>query len=68
MAELPRPPPPVPVPNPDGSVHFCVDYQRLNEIISFDAYSMPWVDTLLDKIGGAQVLSTIDLTKGYWQS
>lgn len=28
---------------------------------------MPRVNVLLDKIGGAQILSTIDLTKGCWQ-
>lgn len=28
---------------------------------------MPRVDALLDKIGGAQGLSTFDLTKGYWE-
>lgn len=25
------------------------------------------IDNLLDRIGGAQVLTTLDLTKGYWQ-
>lgn len=28
---------------------------------------MPWVDILLDVIGVAQFVSTIDLNKGYWQ-
>lgn len=28
---------------------------------------MPQVNILLDKIGGAHVLATIDLTKRYWQ-
>lgn len=28
---------------------------------------MPQIDNILHKIGGAQVLSTLDLMKGYWQ-
>lgn len=33
----------------------------------FDTYPMPRVDALIHKVGGATCLSTIDLTKGYWQ-
>lgn len=28
---------------------------------------MPQVDALIDRVGDAWVLSTIDLNKGYWQ-
>lgn len=28
---------------------------------------MPWVDELLDRLGTARYISTLDLTKGYWQ-
>lgn len=55
------------VTKPNVSVRFCVDYYHLNDFILFDVYPMPWVDTLLDQIGGAQVLYILDLTKGYWQ-
>lgn len=44
-----------------------MDFSRLDKITLFDAYPMPRVDVLLDKIAGAQVLPTINLTKGYWQ-
>ncbi len=33
----------------------------------FDAYPMPRVDELLDRLGAARFYSTLDLTKGYWQ-
>lgn len=59
--------PPVLAPNSDISMRFCVDYWCLNKITLFYAYPMTWVDTLLDKIGEAQVLSTLALTKGNWQ-
>ena len=33
----------------------------------FDAYPMARIDGIIDRLGRARYLSTIDLTKGYWQ-
>lgn len=46
---------------------FYIDFQRSNDVSTFDVYPMPKVVMLLEVIGEAQVLSTIDLMKGYWQ-
>ena len=32
-----------------------------------DAYPMPRVEDLIDWVGNAQYITTLDLTKGYWQ-
>ena len=51
----------------DGGIRFCVDYRKLNQVARFDAYPMPRIEELIDTIGPAVVISTLDLAKGYWQ-
>ncbi|KYO44042.1 hypothetical protein Y1Q_0023046 [Alligator mississippiensis] len=50
-----------------GSIRFCVDYWKLNAITTPDTYLMPRMDTLLDNLGPAKIISTLDLSKGFWQ-
>lgn len=51
----------------DGSLRICIDFRKLNAISEFDAYPMPRIEDLLEKIGAAQYITTLDLCKGYWQ-
>ncbi|XP_075715620.1 STE20-like serine/threonine-protein kinase [Rhinoderma darwinii] len=55
------------IPKPDVSWRFCNDFRKLNSISKFDAYPMPRVDELIDRLGSARYITTLDLTKGYWQ-
>ncbi|CAM4637378.1 unnamed protein product [Lepidochelys olivacea] len=54
------------VPKPDGEIHFCMDYHKLNAVSRPDNYPVPRTDELLEKLGRAQFISTLD-SKGYWQ-
>ena len=44
-----------------------MDYRRLNSVSESDAYPMPRIDDLIDRLGEARFISTLDLTRGYWQ-
>ena len=55
------------VPKPDGSIRFCTDFRKLNDVTIADAYPMPRIDDLIDKVGHAKYLTKIDLSRGYWQ-
>ena len=55
------------VAKPDNTVRFCNDFRKLNAVSEFDAYPMPRVDELIESLGNARFITTLDLTKGYWQ-
>ena len=56
----------VPVPKPDGTVHVCVDYWRLNTLTQVHSL-IPNLDDILEQAGQAQVHSKLDLSKGFYQ-
>ena len=51
----------------DGGIRLCVHYRRLNTVSESDAYPMPRIADMIDQLGKASFISTLDLTLGYWQ-
>ena len=55
------------VPKPDGSHRLCTDYRKVNRVTIRDSYPLPVIDDLVDRIGYAKFITTVDLMKGYYQ-
>ena len=51
----------------DGRLRICVDYRQLNQVTKLDAYPMPRIEELLDKVGNAEFRTTLDLANAYRQ-
>ena len=58
---------PVIVKKSDGSYRFCIDFRDLNKKTKKDAYPIPSIDAILDKLRKARYISTIDLRQAYFQ-
>jgi hypothetical protein len=51
----------------DGTMRFCIDFRKVNQITIPDCYPIPRIDEALEALGGAKYFSTMDLAAGYWQ-
>ena len=60
--------PVVVVRKPDGSVGYCLDFRKLNAKTVFDAEPVPNQEVILNRMGADNLISRIDLTKGFWQA
>ena len=54
------------VKKPDGSLHFCVDYQALNKVTIKDSYLLPRYLDLMDQLDSAKYFTSLDLCSEYW--
>lgn len=50
-----------------GNFRFCIDMRRVNESSVKDAYPLPQINSILEKLRHATFISTLDLFRGYWQ-
>ncbi|KAG3101773.1 hypothetical protein PI125_g14368 [Phytophthora idaei] len=51
---------------PDGGIRFCIDYRKLNAVTVKDCYPMSLIDDILDVLGDAELISTMNIASGYW--
>lgn len=49
----------------DGSLHFCVDYRKLNDITKKDSYPLPRIDNTLTTHSGITWFSTLNSKSRY---
>ena len=55
------------VPKKDGTYRFVVDIRKLNKITKKDAYPLPYISDILDRLKNSVYLSSIDIKTAYWQ-
>ena len=51
----------------DGSLHFCIDSQRLNAKTKKDSYPLPRMQETMESMVGALYFSCMDLKSSFWQ-
>ena len=55
------------VPKKNGKISVCFDYRNLNVVTIIDALPLPFVDNVLDTVGGHEMYSLLDGFIGYNQ-
>ncbi|XP_070075626.1 uncharacterized protein [Drosophila takahashii] len=50
----------------NGQKRLCCDYRKLNEKIVRDNFPMVQMDSVIEKLQGATIFTTLDLTNGYF--
>lgn len=54
-------------PKKNGELRFCLDSRKLNAITKKDAYNLPYISEILDNLRDAKYLTSLDLSKSFWQ-
>ena len=55
------------VPKKHRTIRICIDYRKLNEITTKDAYPLPRIGQTIDALQGAGYFPSLDSVIGYWQ-
>ena len=50
-----------------GSLHFCIDFRKLNSFTVEDSHPLPHICKTLESLAGAAHYSTFDMNSGFWQ-
>ncbi len=51
----------------DGSVRFCINYIKLNDVTVRDSYCLPRIEDILENLRNCSYFTSLDLFSGYWQ-
>ena len=51
----------------DGSIRFCVDFRKLNNVTVKEIYPLPRINDTIDTLSGMKYFTTLDFISGYWQ-
>ena len=56
------------VPKKDGSMRFCIDFRKVNQVTEFDAEPMQNMEEVIIRMSGHKSFTKMDLSKGYWHA
>ena len=51
--------------NTTGEVHICVELRKLNDACLYDPFSTPFINEVLESVGGQEIYSFTDGLSGY---
>ena len=51
----------------DGSLHFCIDFRKLNSLTVKDSHLLPHICETLESLTGPAHYLTFDMNSGFWQ-
>ena len=51
----------------DGSLHFCIDFRKLNSLTVKESHPLPRICETLESLAGAAHYLTFDMNSGFWQ-
>ena len=51
----------------DRSLHFCIDFRKLNSLTVKDSHPLPRICETLESLAGAAHFLTFDMNSGFWQ-
>ncbi len=59
--------PPIPVRKKNGTIRIAVDYRKMNIVTIYNPFYMPSTEEVISSLGQANLLSKMDLAKGFHQ-
>lgn len=51
----------------NGKDRLCIDSRKVNEVTKHDSYPLPYISSILDRLGKTNFLTSIDLKDAFWQ-